>query len=259
MNNDAKCEPALRCIHDVCSGPAALLDACEDNNDCSSGMCIAGLCSTSSSTGGPCEETAHCDHLLECSPTDGTCGGLDASCAFNNDLLCNPPLACIQGACLTLHPDGISCVENDDCESMVCIESECAPPSNSGEPCDLNESEDCVSDVECIGDLCGGLGGACINNNDDYCAPIFRCIQGTCQSPSASNGPCDGENSDCTASLVCIGLKCGDPAPAGGICDQNENGDCNFGNCNDHGVCGGEDCYSVCLIHLFINYVQNFR
>ena len=237
-NDDSKCLSELRCISNTCLPIRILGNTCDDDTDCVSGACIAEVCSFISGVGEPCDSAADCNGILSCSH-DGTCGGANASCAFNNDILCYPPLACIEGMCKSLKADGASCVENDDCESTACIHTECARPSNAGEPCDLNESEDCISDVECIGVLCGGLGGSCINNNDSFCASNLRCIEGFCQAPSASNGSCDGDDSDCTASLVCIGLKCGDPSLAGGACDPGQNGDCNFGNCNDQGMCGG--------------------
>ena len=130
-------------------------------------------------TGQPCSETCtYANGYLECFSNGGDSGrcfpALGFFCSAEDDWTCQPSRA-----------DGDSCSTTEECQlGRACALNLCVPQSQVGEPCDPGLSEplvcapdayctsiglceaaqltgaSCVTDEECLSDLCGST-GAC--------------------------------------------------------------------------------------------------
>src|SRR5690606_1861899 len=90
------------------------------------------------------------------------------------DVMCEPPLRCVDGACAALGADQAPCGSPAGCGlGLACRDGACAPPAPG--PCatdaDCGNLAVCATPRECT--TRGGEGAACVN--DDACADGLRC------------------------------------------------------------------------------------
>ena len=233
------------CGGDVC-------DACDDGEGCEDdGDCVSNVCNTDTST---CEAPTCDDGVLNGTETDLDCGGdscsgceTDEDCLVDGDCLslvcndvsntCDAP-TCSDGAqnqdetdvdcggdvCGPCD-DGESCVDADDCVSMVCLGAVCQASAcddgvtngdetdqdcgGSCQPCDDGES--CLVDGDCTSMICG--------SETDTCTP-----------PACDDGVLNGDETG----LDCGG-SCGSTCDTGEGCDDGDDcvsAGCDGGSCN---------------------------
>lgn len=174
---------------------------CHRAEDCLSGVCPAnGYCGQA--VGGPCTDGGDCQPLL-----NG-----QAACTPGQASACGPSATCPNGACQGLlcyqatceypQPNGSQCVAASECAAGLCLNGTCGPQPD-GEPCTLNT--DCAKGW-CNTGTCQALlldGVAC---SADYTCASNLCFNGHCQSFVATGGMC-------TSGLECTSSFC-----TGGIC-----------------------------------------
>ena len=244
-NRDDLCLPELVCLVDQCGSRLDIGNDCNENQDCGSGACIGGMCSSPSGVDSPCDpfDSQDCNSPIECSET--TCGGSGATCVDDNDSLCGSGLKCIDGNCRSPSALNGPCdAANSDCASpLVCIYDKCVNPSAVSGPCDPSDgNSDCQDPLACAPQgICGGAGSDCGQDNDALCAANLVCVLDVCALPVGNGGSC-AENDDCVN--VCVGGTCRPVGNAGDDCDQMD--DCGSGTSCSGGVCGGPnaDCAS---------------
>ncbi|MDP6575138.1 MAG: fibronectin type III domain-containing protein [Candidatus Peribacteraceae bacterium] len=141
------------CVAGVCSTPDGLEDgaACQINSQCASGHCNDGLC-------GP-EEEDDTSTGLSTGTTDLLPNG--SPCTNNNECESGK---CENGMCVANQPplqlaNGSRCAENSECQSNNCENEICKSKSN------LPEGSNCSNDFECASQKC--LGGFCINQEEE--------------------------------------------------------------------------------------------
>jgi hypothetical protein len=224
---------------------------CNDDRDCSSGVCVSSECVEPSCTdgltsgdesgvdcggsdtscdrcpdGAPCRVATDCESLTcedgictSCSDgrrngseTGTDCGGPDAECA-----------RCTAGS---------GCSIDDDCESDECTGGECVIPR-----CDDGDRNGGETDIDCGGgNACPrcGPGDSCVLNSD---CSNQSCDDGACA--SCGDGSLNGGESD---------VDCGGSDPSCDRCAPGEScrvdGDCASGACSGGVCCGGSqgDC-----------------
>ena len=113
--------PILQCGSDLrCGG----LDAqCTENEHCNRAhgvVCnsVLGNCTEPGRVGEPCAAFGDCDSTVDCSVDEEVCGGLDAACSGNDDLLCDSSKVCNEATrtCRNLGRPGEPCAETADCQ-----------------------------------------------------------------------------------------------------------------------------------------------
>lgn len=139
-------ETDIDCGGDVCA-PCALYKKCQVGTDCSSGVCLAGVCTLPSCT----------DGVKSGTETDLDCGGSCPACS-----------------------NGQACDVDHDCSSRLCSGGRCKMPS-----CTDGLKNASETDIDCGGTACGGcqLGQACAVNAD--CAGTQKCAAQKCTSPTS--------------------------------------------------------------------------
>jgi hypothetical protein len=232
---------------------------CTAAEQCCTGICYRGVCSTSVGTcenpGEECVLDAECcsgvcetdaDGVKRCQ-LSGTCGVVGETCLVASDC-CS--LYCVSGICAEggrCQPVGGDCVENYDCCSNICEGSVCLDSPEAchplGEPCDADGtccSENCEILPEgggiCMGHYTCMLGGEVCTEDDDCCT--LRCDEGYCY--DLANCTVVGE--PCTGSLECCSGACADSGTGTPTCQYLsgcrsilelclENSDCCSGSC----------------------------
>lgn len=201
------CAPGAR-------GEGVLGDACDEQTDCATGLCLDAQCSRPCDNENPCEAPlAECQAFLGlcvpgscetncggrtcgadgCGGTCGTCEGGDVcvsgQCeAEAGDALACPGSAgqCARGeACCITSPDGSRsrCFEHDTSRDALCRTSA--------------EDDGTYGYLGCNGDEdCGGSRVCCGGNSTTFCAD-------SCDAPNGA--VCDTETSDCGGAA---GLRC---------------------------------------------------
>ena len=112
----------------------------------------------------------------DCSEDTSTCGGVGASCTLNDDNVCQASLVC-----------------NTE------MSDTCARPQPAGSG-SCAEDADCQAPIQCAGNLCGGVGALCSNNNSTLCSAldgiVCNAATSTCSALQPVGGPCT-EDQDC--------------------------------------------------------------
>jgi hypothetical protein len=153
---------------------------CATSADCSSGVCVGGLCASPTCTDGVKNENE----------TDVDCGGVCPPCAPGKD--CNVAADC----------------QSDVCTGGVCQPATCVDGvKNGGE-----------TDVDCGGPTCPacGVGHQCAS---DYDCASGVCVAGVCQAPTCNDGVRNGAETgvDCGGG-VCPPCNDGIGCNAAGDC-----------------------------------------
>ena len=161
---NADCSPVEICVDNRCELKPPEL--CEEDMDCTDGVCISGFCET-------CEVNADCPSGEICTD-DYTCEEVGGPCEGDSD--CPGELTCSDGSCV------LSCSENVDCVG--------------GQVCDgdTTECRDCRGDEECaVGEACSA--GRCAPL-DKQCRLVGQvCQQGAPTRPGFVCVQLSGENS----------------------------------------------------------------
>ncbi|MBB88505.1 MAG: hypothetical protein CMP06_14605 [Xanthomonadales bacterium] len=215
-----------------CGG--ATCDACDDGEGCQVAEdCVSIVCNPVELT---CESALCSDGVLNGTETDVDCGG-DACVG------CDPTEDCVEdGDCLSLICDGAtntctaptcgdgvqnqdetdvdcggdtcspcnegeSCVDADDCVSVVCLALTCQPSE-----CDDGVQNQDETDIDCGGDTCQpcGDGEDCLEA-DDCDSAVCDGGTNTCSPPTCSDGVENGDETD----IDCGGSSCA-------ACDDGE-------------------------------------
>jgi hypothetical protein len=151
------------------------------------------------------------------------------------------------GSCLRRCDNGQSCNISNDCESSLCPDKTCRPPS-----CSDMAKNGTETDVDC-GGMCGstcGDGKGCTSPSD---CKSGVCTGNKCDKPSCSDGVKNGEETgrDCggPCTLACYGKPCGvnadcnSNACGGGLCRLKlglactEGAECRSNYCASDGKC----------------------
>jgi CubicO group peptidase (beta-lactamase class C family) len=229
-----------------CSPNCSQGGACSSNGDCSTHMCIGGICAAPACAPG-CGLGSVCGSNADCA---------SAVCLGNT---CQAP------SCAPQCGDGSPCNSNGDCASFVCAAGTCQAPACAAAPGKCNRGAPCGANADCGSHSCAGgvcqppfcspvcVNGAACNNNGDcasfVCGSTFQCQPPVCASSSSKCGrgaPC-GASSDC-GSGVCTAGQCQPPACAptcsdGSAC--NDNGDCASTVCTN-ATCHAPSCAPNC-------------
>jgi hypothetical protein len=167
-----------------CSDQCALGSVCDVDGDCSSNLCVNGVCCGTPCKGpcltcelgtGACVAVPEGDPAPLCPEPSSTChGGLCSNCTNGNfdDKLGETGVDCGGSVCSPCAV-GATCNQGGDCESCLCEGSTCV-----AKRCNDHQKDGCESDIDCGGG-CGpcGLGQACNLKSD-------------CASASCSGGKC---------------------------------------------------------------------
>jgi hypothetical protein len=181
--NDQECDPEAHCAGS-CQPDVADGGACEEDSDCTSGHCNAGVC---------CSSGACCRTLRDCPgyatpPTcvdPRTCQGrrIEATC---NDFVCGSTMTEDDSACAArpvpaqscdLYRDVVCnglasqiavcvfrCATDQQCDANAhCAGSSCVSDLPNGQRCD--EASDCVSN-HCTAGICCSRGDCCTRDSD---------------------------------------------------------------------------------------------
>lgn len=220
-------------------------DACHDNTDCASALCLPytdGYCTsdcskTACATGEICRQTGGfsfcfqpCTGAMDCrSGYQCFQGACVAACQRDAD--CGKGYGCTQGVCTELPgaPLGSACKEDTDCASRDCdpntstckkgcaSESDCA----SGETCWKNPVDtDDDGYTDAVHPVCAPRRDEATAAPDAACESDDDCVQGQCNlgrcvlfcetpadCPSADDG-CYGQYTDTDNGLVAMGKGC---------------------------------------------------
>lgn len=156
-----------------CDERCALGVSCEQNDDCSTGHCVDGICCGSPCQGvcrscqagsGICRLAADgTDPRDDCGSSSCNGGGACAQCTDGEQNGAETDVDC-GGDCRPCG-DGLACSRSTDCESCLCEERLCVAPR-----CDNGIIDGCETDTDC-GGPCGpfcGLGQLCEQKSDCF-------------------------------------------------------------------------------------------
>lgn len=172
--------------------------SCEDDGDCSIGVCEGGVCEVE------CEALSDCGRLQVCQ--FGRCANrcFGPGTCFNGGV-------CVNGSCI---PE--QCEEDSDCpDDRLCRRRLCVAP----DPC--ASDEECDEDELCLEGNCEPL-PTC--GGDLNCAPNEICTDGTCEprQECVEQGDCP-EDQDCIAGRCVPGLCRGAiDCPSAQVCEAGE-------------------------------------
>jgi len=187
------------CGGETCNGTGACFfpdgTACENANDCSSGVCVDDVC---------------CDAM--CNAACFTCAltGMEGQCVEEDDgfqdAACAMDEVCFMGACTPiLLPDGEPCSVGSECETGNCVDDVC---------CDVLCDEPCFSCAlpTTVGQCASVPDGM---DPDGDCAAGEVCEAGACESMLLPDGTDCNAGSDCASNFcidkVCCDMLCDEP------------------------------------------------
>jgi hypothetical protein len=267
-----------------CPQRCEVLDECNVNADCASGLCVLRgmnkecvLPNGSACTSDPQCRTGSCADKVCCTPGNITeeCGG---DCPQRCNVLdqCSVDADCASGLCVLrgmnkecVLPNGNACTGNPQCATGVCADDVCCSPGNFLEECGgdcpqrCEVLDECNVNADCASGLCvsRGMEKECVLPNGNACTsdPQCRtgfCIADTCCSPSDLTAECGGDCSTrCANGERCnVGEDCATRFCQGGDCgfapvEAGPSGGCADGVDNDgdgRRDCVDLDCLDAC-------------
>lgn len=186
------CDGNSDCLTGNCNGVCRCLDAsdCDEGQVCASGECLP----TMLGEGAACVVEEQC---VSGTCIEGVCssGGSGAICEVDSD--------CVDGACVRVDSQRVCsagrsfdpCNNRDDClGSASCVGERCTS-GQLGEPCERGTRDgDCEGDLVCTAQgLCstGTDGSECVTDED--CLALVQCLAGACEprSVEAAEGVCE--------------------------------------------------------------------
>lgn len=268
--NTLPCDDGEPCtVNDICSNGECKpgeWDSCDDNNECTSDICIAGKgCEHERLTGTSCDDhdmctegdicldgacisgpLKNCDDANPC--TDDSCDPKTGCVHVNNTAtcddhdMCTGPDLCTDGIC-TPGPVTVDCDDEN-----LCTIDRCEP--DTGE-C-LHEAVICADKNPCTDDYCEPSEG-CVHvpvdcSDDDPCT-IDACIS-PADAPECIHTPIDCDDQNPCTKDVCVNGECKHLEDAGDcnacevpVCDpQTGKRYCLPKDCNDHNLCTIDYC-----------------
>jgi hypothetical protein len=191
---------------------------CGWHSQCQSLRCVffdlCGLCSPSGADGSACDDANDCQTGLVCAPS-GACkrpGGEGAGCDAKT-VPCASPLRCLAGVCTPPGPPGAACATQDDCDhgkGVGCnlTTRTCGPETATADSCDAKRPDGTVH-------YCAG-GATCTDAGK--CLPPVR-EGAACVQPSNPTGahclpPAECDFRVCTLIKDCVAVR--PPPPSGG-------------------------------------------
>lgn len=147
------------------------------------------------------------------------------------------------------HPDGIRCVENDECASNQCTDGFCrSGPPGPNQTCN---QPDCASGLVCepVADLylcenpgCAAIGRLCQGDFacQNGCDAPLSCRNGTCQVAACTEGAACASNAGCCDGFACradAGCTPADAGELGGGFFCTSAAECASGECGNNGQC----------------------
>jgi hypothetical protein len=222
---------------------------CYQNPDCSSNVCLNGVCCTS-----------YQSDCMYCQYGNGACGNCRASNLFNGvctpfsdssrglGQTCNATSQCINGICDKFVCCGLNCATCYDGPTQACPYPPC-PGGGSGQcatckpglifnngTCGYpmrNLTEPCTTSQMCLSGACSAATGKCCQRSSTCCAVdncttcdfngngCIQCAAGLaynyylqkCVVPTPITGDCSSPGSQCTPGLQCNGYR----SPATGV------------------------------------------
>jgi hypothetical protein len=233
-NTSSACPTGSACVGGVCKksdgGP------CSIDADCASGLCTAGVCSSSNNCGGS---------GLTCATGEVCVGG---ACKKADGGACMADGECVSGLCsnnVCKKPNGAMCAANADCASGLCSGGVCTIPSGCGTPgflcpagttcvsgvCKKPDGGMCMADNECLSGLCSN--NVCKKADGAMCAANADCASGLC-----SGGVCTIPSGCGTPGFLCpSGTTC-----VGGLCKKADGGACMADSECLSGLCSANVC-----------------
>ena len=222
---------------------------CATGAECCSGVCDAGRCDCSPTSGGACVADGECCPGLRCASGHCAigCRSEGTPCTFGGD--------CCTGRCL---PEGVcgppclaygrGCTASDQCCSHLgCLGGSAAIPATCTYDCkdSFTGLDACASDSECCSGYhcragycqpgaCGAQYAYCLSDADCCTAatPHLRCDSSTHNCECGALGATCADGADCCGGLECRGGQC-HPPPATAADDAAcvDASDCKGGTC----------------------------
>lgn len=214
--DDGGCRTGYACVLGVCRPPGGVGVDCEENSDCASNLCAAGLCSADCTSHADCPESLYCDDpgdgSMVCLADDCSSGVCQRWCTGHND--------CAEGTyCVETASDGLRCAITpiDGGAGTLghnCSEQDCSAGLTCHRRFDTDMSAYCTQECTATTDCAPGM--VCQVDGSGTSRCLERGFCDTC----AFDGQCGFENEKCVAadSTVAAG-----EAYCSTACDPEEN------------------------------------
>lgn len=287
--NDAERCQSGHCQNQFCCDSG---DCCANESDCPPSYSGPAVCDVPSACQGE-RDIAQCNNF-ECSTSvgvddDSACDSsiVANTCGLYNSVNCdgnsvqNPPLCpstcstdldcdadaycSAGGACVPDEPDGVACMDNDECQSGHCQNGACcdsgdcctgasdcsaygvAPVCDDATSCQGHRRDGvCNAQSQCEQSMDIADDSACtavLEANDCGPYPSVFCSGDVTQNAPICTSMCSGDG-DCDPSAHCDGGTCVPDAGQGGFCDEPS--DCDAGLFCVDNVCCNSSCNSGC-------------
>ena len=231
-NSCQACQPSLSV-----NSYTSLVDSTpcnDDGNECTSDVCLAGVCNTPITNGTVCGDGNEC-LVNECQ--SGACNTAPKSnntpCTDDGNECTSD--VCLAGACNTLLANGTVCGDGNECLVNECQSGACnTAPKSDNTPC-TDDGNECTNDV-CLSGACNtplADGAACGDGNECL---VNACQAGACDVSSIADGtPCTDDGNECTSD-ICVSGQCENPVVSDGTACTDDGDDCTADICSN-GIC----------------------
>ena len=215
-------DPASECAGSTtCNGAGACTtlpngSACGANGECSSGLCVDGVCCNTACSG-LCQACNNAGSLGACT---NVANGQDPANECSGTAVCNGSGSCVK-------PLGSTCAANNECSSGFCADGVCCNTGCSGtcQSCNLAGTVGTCSNVpngqdpsnECTGATnCNGAGACVLLPQGSACTTAAECGTGFCVDGVCCNTSCVGLCRRCDEFSIqgvgtCGFIECADP------------------------------------------------